>query len=130
MVECLHESCERDDRILLPKNSDKFEDERVIGSNGLSDIAHHPWCIHCGCIKNISDDRPKKMGYWVNILSRIVGEFAITQSQKRLVVKTLESYDFFDDMYGATGSAQKDVFVKTVRKYCSIRENTIYSFIC
>lgn len=130
MVRCCHDSCGREDRIWLPKNVIASDDMGFTGSNGKSDdIALHYWCVLCGCVKNISDDRPKKMGYWINILSRISKNCKVSQSQKRLVVKELESYEYFDDMYGITGSSQREVFVKVVKKYCGLCERTIDSFV-
>lgn len=121
MVLCNHESCGYEERVWLPTYD-----------NQESDVDLHPWCIKCGLVKNISDDRPHRMGYWINVLSRIARYFSLTQCQKRLVAKELESYECFDDNYGITGSAQMEVFVKTVKKYCGLRIdiNTIDSLIC
>ena len=117
-MNCYHESCGNEGRVWLPE-----------GRSLKSDVSLHHWCIHCGVVKNISDDRPKKMGYWMNVLSRIAKRFSLTQSQKRLVVKELESDECFDDLYGTTGSAQKEVFVETVKKYCSLHESIINLYI-
>ena len=120
MVLCHHESCGCEEKVWLPTNG-----------NQESDVDLHPWCVHCGVVKNISDDRPHKLGYWMNVLSRVVRRFSLTQCQKRLVAKELESYGCLDDCYGITGSAQAEVFVKTLTKYCGFKLNTnaIYSFI-
>jgi len=116
---CPHKSCSHEENIWLP-----------IENRLESEAALHPWCVHCGLIKNISDDRPKKIGHWMNILSRLSYYSSITQCQKRLVSRELESYKEFYDTYGVTGSAQKEMFVKIVKKYCSIGENNIDSFLC
>lgn len=129
MVVCSHESCGREQRVWLPKNINILGNIRNKGSSGTSDIAPHHWCVLCGCVKNISDDRARKMGYWINVLSKITRECLVTQYQKRLVVKELKAYECFDDMYGTIGSAQREVFVKVVKKYCSLCESTIDSFI-
>ncbi len=118
-MNCYHESCENEGRVWLPESCSL-----------KSDVSLHHWCIHCGVVKNISDDRPKKMGYWTNVLSSIAKRFSLTQSQKRLVVKELESHECFDDLYGTAGSAQKEVFVKVVIKYCDLCESMIDSYIC
>jgi len=128
MVECCHESCGREHRIWLPETIARSEG-RATSNSGRSDVSLHYWCALCGCVQNMSDDRPKKMGYWINILSKMAREFSITQSQKRLVIKELESNDLFEDMYGTTGSAQKEVFVEAVKKYCKLCESTIDSFV-
>jgi len=116
---CSHRSCGTEQKIWLPVRND-----------GKSEVVPHPWCIKCGMVKNISSDRAKKMGYWINILSYISNRFNITQAQKRLVVKELESYDGFDDAYSMRGSSQQKIFVEVVKKYLNIREETIYSFLC
>jgi len=116
---CSHESCSREEKILLP-----VENKRG------SEVSLHPWCIHCGLVKNISDDRPKKIGHWTNIISKISNNFSVTQCQRRLMVKELESYVEFEDFYGITGSAQEEIFIRTVRKYCNLSSNSIDSFLC
>ena len=118
MVCCSHESCRNERRVWLPE-----------GRSSKSDVSLHPWCILCGIVQNISDDRPRKMGYWINIISRIAKRFSLTQSQKRLMVKELESHECFDDLYGTAGSSQKEVLVKIVTKYCDLCESTIDSYI-
>ena len=44
-------------------------------------------------------------------------------------IKELESYGHFEDLYGVTGSVQKEVFVKTVKKFCNLHESIIDSYI-
>jgi hypothetical protein len=129
MLKCSHENCGREYRVWLPQNIDNTNDNRKKSSSGRSDISLHYWCILCGCVKNVSDDRPKKMGYWINVLSKISQKCSVSQSQKRLVVKELDSYECFDDFYGTTGSAQKEIFVRVVKKHCGLCENLIDSFI-
>ena len=130
MVKCCHESCGCEERIWLPKGSKTLVDIIVTSSSGLSDVAPHRWCIHCGLVKNISDDKPKKIGFWINILSMVTKKYFVTQSQIRLITKELNSYESFNDLYGTTGSSQKEAFIKVVKKYCNIHESIINSFIC
>jgi hypothetical protein len=101
-----------------------------VKSNLGSEASLHPWCVRCGLIKNISDDKPKEIGYWMNILSRISYQFSIAQCQKRLIAKELDSCEEFEDLYGITGSSQKEMFVRTIQKYCSLSINDIDSFLC
>jgi len=116
---CPHKSCSHEENIWLPREN-----------NPGSDAALHPWCLNCGLIKNISDDRPKEFGYWMNILSRISHHFSMTQCQKRLITKELQSCEEFEDLYGITGSSQKEMFVRTLQKYYNLNTNTIDSFLC
>jgi len=125
---CFHISCNREQRIWLNKKVENNYFKKT-SSTGITDVTMHPYCIFCGSIKNISDDRPKKLGHWINILSKISKEYKISKIQKRLVIKELGKNDYFDDFYSITGSEQKEIFVKTIRKYCKISEETIYSYI-
>ena len=100
---CKHESCGVTENIWLP-----YEYEGL--SRGLKP---HPYCIHCGMVKNISSDRAKPMGYYTNMLARM----SITKVQMRLIVKELERI-YFDDPYSLTRFDQEKVFNHVVQKYC------------
>ena len=125
---CFHISCKREQKVWLNK---KIENNyfKKTSSTGISDVVLHPYCIFCGSIKNITDDRPKKIGYWINILSRITREYKISKIQERLVIKDLEKNDYFDDLYSIKGSEQKEIFIKTIRKYYKLSEETLDSYI-
>ncbi len=117
MITCKHESCGREARVWLPTDSI------------ASEVVLHPWCKHCGIVKNISDDRPKNIGYWMNNLAKISNQFSLKKVQIRLVSKYLEAHNYFNDLYGITGSAQCEVFIKTVYRICKISKHSIDSLI-
>jgi hypothetical protein len=110
-------SCGRERRVWLP-----------VSNNSEADINLHPWCVRCGVVKNISEDRGRNLGYWMNILSKIADCFSLTQVQKRLIAKELISLELFNDTYGIAGLPQKDLFKKIVKKYCKININSIESY--
>lgn len=110
MTNCKHEDCGAAEKVWLPY---EFEGRR----RGLKP---YPYCIHCGVIKNISPDRAKPMGYYINALARL----PITKVQRRLIIKELENMDF-DDAYSMTKSAQEKVFISVVQKYCKVSESSI-----
>jgi hypothetical protein len=114
MANCKHESCGAAEKVWLPY---EFEGR----SRGLKP---HSYCIHCGVVRNISADKAKPMGYYMNILARL----GITKVQIRLIAKELERVDF-DDAYFMTRSEQKEVFIRAVQKYSKVRENTIRAFL-
>jgi len=117
MVLCTHESCGREKRVWLPTEKDKS-----------SEVVLHPWCTHCGIVKNLSDDRPHNFGYWMNILSNISKNFSLKKVQKHLISKELEANECFNDLYGITGSAQRELFNRLICKYCNINMSVIASF--
>ena len=126
---CSHKDCGREHRVWLPEAFPSLDDLRAPSSTGKSDVSLHHWCVLCGCVQNISDDRPKKIGYWINVLSKLAREYHLTDCQRRLVIKALESNEFFMDLYGTTGSSQQGVFVKTIQNYSNLDGNTIDSYI-
>ena len=117
MDACNHDNCGREERIWLNSNEP------------YSDVELHPWCVHCGLIKNVSDDRPKKIGYWMNVLSLVEKDYNIKKVQKRLVSKELETNTGFNDFYGTTGSSQKNLFVDILKKYCKVCVRDLDSYI-
>jgi hypothetical protein len=117
MEPCPHSSCGREKKVWLPM--DHFD----------NDIDLHPWCIHCGVIKNISDDRGRKLGYWMNILSRISRRYSLKQVQRRCIAKNLVECEGFDDLYFIKWSVQKQLFMTVVNKYSKIDLNSLESFI-
>jgi hypothetical protein len=116
METCLHKSCGNEKKVWLP--ADNFG----------TDMLLHPWCIHCGIIKNISDDRGRKLGYWMNILSRIGNKYSLKQVQKRCIAKELTELEGFNDYYFIRGSTQKQIFTNIIKKYCKINENALKSY--
>jgi len=115
---CSHKGCSREKRVWLPTSD-------YLGS----DVNLHPWCVCCGVVKNISDDKAHKLGYWLNALSSIANRFSLKQVQKHLISKELASHDCFNDTYGISGSLQKELFKKIVKKYCNINAYSIDSII-
>ena len=103
IIHCKHECCGAAEKVWLPY---EFEGR----SKGLKP---HLYCIHCGVVKNISPDRVKPLGYYVNELAKM----PITKVQMRLIIKELEALGF-DDAYSMTKSAQEEIFRRVIRKYC------------
>ena len=109
MDRCCHTECGREDQIWLPSTDVKY-----------GDMEKHPWCKICGVVKNISDDRPKKIGYWMNKLSIVSDKLSLKQCQKRLIAKEIESCECFQDMFGTFGSDQKELFINIISKSANI----------
>lgn len=117
MVTCTHQSCGYGERLWLPTAEDTRSDARP-----------HPWCVRCGLLKNISDDRPKKLGYWMNILAKISHDFSLKQCQRRLLSKQIADMDCFHDLYGVTFSSQQQVFLSSLKKLIRVNEQAVFSY--
>ena len=115
-----HQDCGYDERVWLPIN-----DEPV-------DTVRHPYCKHCGVVRNLSGDRAVGIGYFMNVLSSMKisnKKKILTDSQIRLISKELTNMEDFEDKYWMRGDAQEELFVKTVRKYCNLSEFYIRSLL-
>ena len=117
MTRCSHKSCGLENQVWLP-------------TFGSFDVAMHPWCVKCGQVKNISDDKGKKLGFWINNLSKIAKYYKLTQVQLRIISKELECHKEFDDNYGITGSYQKELFKNILSKHYNLNLKVIDSIIC
>lgn len=118
-MKCEHKSCGHKEKVWLPLISRRTE-------HGLRS---HPYCIYCGAVKNISSDLPKKIGYYINILSEIRKNFRISDAQARLIVNELSSKEDFEDPYWTTGYAQEKMFMALIKKYCNLSESIIKPLI-
>ncbi len=116
---CLHRSCGASEKVWLPV---EFK-SRAIG------LKPHPYCLDCGVIKNISPDRPRKLGFYINVISSISRFHRISQAQVRLIVNELLAVEDFEDGYCMTSAAQEKIFIAIVRKYCNLSEGIIRSFL-
>ncbi len=93
----------------------------------------HPYCEKCGAVKNVSSDKGKNTGYFVNSLNELKRflekkGYKVSQSQIRLIVKEFEGKGL-NDVYSVSFSMQKNEFVKIVKKYIRVSEETIASFV-
>jgi len=120
MANCKHECCGAAEKVWLPY---EFEGR----SRGLKP---HSYCVHCGAVKNIpsKSNRAKRMGYYTtNILPRR----GITKVQIRLIAKELERIHGFDsgNVNSMTRKQQEKLFIREVKKYSSVKEDTIRAFL-
>lgn len=117
-IPCVHRS-----------SSDK---EWLPSLNGI--LRPHPCCANCGVVKNISHDKAKEMGYYVNVLSKIrqylwKRGFKLSKAQLRLILKELEGAEGFSDSYWVRSSVQKSIFIRAVGKYSSLSPSFVESFL-
>lgn len=110
-MSCNHELCGNIQKVWLP-----YE---VRGH--LKGLKSHPFCLHCGAVKNISSDRARPLGYYMNILSHL----GITNVQIRLIAKEMEGLGDFDDGFSISSFLQEQVFIRIVKKYSNLSENSI-----
>ena len=108
---CNHKICGSIQKVWLP-----FENKGL-----MKGLKSHPYCILCGTVKNISSDRARPLGYYMNILSAL----PVTKVQVRLVAKDMEELGGFDDVFSMSSFMQEQIFINTVKKYSGLSEHTI-----
>lgn len=108
---CDHKMCGNIQKIWLP-----YE---VRGH--MKGLKSHPYCLNCGAVKNISSDKAKPIGYFMNILTT----FPITKVQTRLIAKDLEEFGDFEDVFSISSFIQEQIFINIVKKYSNLSEYII-----
>ena len=108
---CDHKTCGKIQKVWLP-----YEPR-----GHIKGLKAHPYCLECGAIKNLSSDRARPIGYFMNVLSNL----SIAKVQTRLIAKELESLSGFDDAFSISEFAQEQIFINVVKKYSSLPESTI-----
>jgi hypothetical protein len=105
MTSCLHKSCGNTEKIWLP----------YLFRGRECGLKAHPYCVACGAIKNLSSDRPREIGYYMNVIAELGHKTKISQVQARLIVKEIEKLEL-DDKYGMDRNQQEKLFVDIVSK--------------
>lgn len=106
---CEHQICASNETVWFPS-----------GFQNNSDAERHVYCIQCGIIQNRSDDRPRPLGHWMNLLGFISKQVKLTKVQNHLIAKDLRSCSYLNDTFGTFGSSQRTLFLSIVSKYCDI----------
>jgi len=85
-------------------------------------LKSHPCCSKCGLVKNVSSDRPKPIGHYLNILGCLAKAHSISNVQVRLISLSLNC---LDDPYGFDRHQQNEIFKKSILKFTKISERII-----
>ena len=88
----------------------------------LRGLKAHPVCSECGLVKNVSSDRPRPIGHYLNILGRLAEAHFISLVQIRLISRELKC---LEDHYGFCRHQQEEVFREVVQKYARISDRYI-----
>jgi hypothetical protein len=117
-MRCNHISCGNKKKIWLPHKYQGLE----------CGLKPHLYCEHCGMVKIASSDRPKRLGYYINVIADISKEFKVAKVQIRLISIELQRQGI-DDIYSIDKSMQEKIFVEIVQKYISLPEQAIRQFL-
>ncbi|WP_316967567.1 hypothetical protein [Candidatus Methanocrinis natronophilus] len=87
----------------------------------------HPYCAECGLIKNLSSEKPRKIGFYINIITSLKEDFRMAQAQIRLMALDMEKLDFEDD-YSMDRHQQEELFIEIVQKYSKVPDWALRRF--
>lgn len=120
-MKCDHVDCGNIEKVWLPYS---IREHPVV-------LRSHPYCIHCGMVKNIGSDRAVGSGYFINALSQMEKNLRLPGSsvRMRLVAKELENIEDFEDNYSMTKYAQEKTFIKIIKKYYMLPERVIQQYL-
>jgi len=120
-LKCDHVDCGNTEKVWLPY---------IIREHPIV-LKSHPYCIHCGMVKNIGPDRAVGIGYFINALSRMEKYFKLPGSsvRMRLIVKELQNIEDFEDDYSMSKYSQEKIIINIIKKYYDIPDRIIQQFL-
>ena len=77
---------------------------------------------------NLSSDKPRSIGYYMNVLSALSKEIKIAKIQMRLICLKMQGCKL-DDGYGLSRYQQEKVFVDIVTEYLNVPEWQVQKFL-
>lgn len=114
MTGCSHRDCGNSEKVWLPHTYRGKE----------CGLKPHPYCVECGLVKNLSSDKPRKIGFYINIVAALGERMKISQAQMRLISMALKDA-CLDDSYGMDRYQQEVLFTQIIRKFIPVPEQII-----
>lgn len=84
----------------------------------------HPYCIECGLIKNLSSDKPRSLGYFMNLIADLGERHRIAKIQIRLIALEMERLAI-DDKFGMDRQQQEDLFVEITTRILNVPARSV-----
>ena len=88
----------------------------------------HPYCIECGLIKNLSSEKPRSIGYFMNIIAELGTRHKIAKIQTRLIALDMERLAL-DDKFGMDRMQQEDLFIEIATRILNIPARAVYELL-
>ena len=84
----------------------------------------HPFCTECGLIKNLSSDRPRSIGFYMNVIAELGKHYKIAKVQIRLIALEMEK-QALDDKFGMDRQQQEMLFVETTIRILNVPKKAV-----
>ena len=114
MVSCDHKSCGSKEKVWLPYYFEGRE-------RGLKP---HPYCTECGLVKNLSTERPRDIGFFMNVVSALGKHYKIAQIQTRLIAQEMAKVAL-NDPYGMDRQQQERLFLEIATRILNVPERAV-----
>ena len=115
---CTHVSCGNSEKVWLTHTYQGRE----------CGLKPHNYCLKCGLVMNLSSDKPRNIGYYMNVLSALGKEVNVTKVQMRLIFLKMKRCNL-DDGYGISRYQQEKIFVDIVIEYLNVPEWKVQKFL-
>lgn len=79
-------------------------------------------------MKNLSSERPRQIGYFINLIAEIGRRYKIAQVQVRLIVLEMLRQNL-KDSYGMDRQQLEKPFLEIAKRYLNIPERAIVEFL-
>lgn len=117
-MNCNHKNCGDKEMVWLPFKSRDLE----------CGLKPHHFCAECGLVRISNSDKPKRLGYYINIVADMSKKVKITKVQMRLISLELQRAEI-DDIYSMDKNLQESLFIHIVKKYVNVAEQTVHEFL-
>ncbi|MGD0951595.1 MAG: hypothetical protein ABR985_04250 [Methanotrichaceae archaeon] len=114
MEGCVHKDCGTGEKVWMPY----FFKGRVRG------LKPHPYCSECGLVKNLSSERPRQIGYFINLISELGKQYKIAKVQVRLMVLEMQKQGL-QDSYGMDRQQQEKLFLEIAKRCLNVPERAV-----
>ncbi len=84
----------------------------------------YSFCNESVPVSNSSSSKPRRLGYYINVIGLLSKEAKVTKVQLRLIVLELEKLGL-DDTHNMDRPRQERLFIQTVKQYVNIPERII-----
>jgi hypothetical protein len=84
----------------------------------------HPYCMECGLIKNLSSERPRRIGFFMNVISELGKRYKVAQVQIRLIAQEMEKQSL-EDKFGMDRLQQEKLFIEITTRILNVPKREI-----
>jgi len=88
----------------------------------------HSFCTDCGLIKNLSSDRPRGIGFYMNVLAELGKHYKIAKVQTRLIALEMQK-QALDDKFGMDRQQQEVLFVEITARILNVPRRAVYELL-